>query len=261
MSDVTNNWILSEIVDDHILVITLNRPEARNAFNGEMARQMEAVVDEYDANDQLWVAVVKANGPTFSAGQDLKGIETGDMGATEKRGGFGMMRVPPEKPVIACVDGQAFAGGMEFILSCDLIVATESSVFGLSEARRGLLAVGGGCFRLPRRIPYHVAMEMILTGDEKSAEEMQRLGLVNVVVPDSKALEGALALANKIASNSPVAVRNARELVTRSHKERWLDEDSWDLQNPYMQTVFKSEDLKEGIAAFVEKRDPKWKGS
>lgn len=250
--------ILTEIVDEHILIITLDRPEARNAFNGEMARQMEGVIDLYDDNDQLWAAIICANGPTFSAGQDLKALQTNDIGATERRGGFGVMRIPPNKPLIACVDGQAFAGGMELILSCDLIVASKTSEFALAEARRGLVAVGGGCFRLPRQVPYHVAMEMILTGDSKTAAEMQQYGLVNHVVDD--AFDGALTLARRIAKNSPVAVSASRSIIARSHKEAWLDDDCWDLQRPYMQQVLDSEDMQEGLAAFVEKRDPVWKG-
>ena len=252
--------ILSEIVDERILVITLDRPEARNAFNGEMARQLEAVIDEYDADDQLWVAVIRANGPTFSAGQDLKSAGSGDFGVTEKRGAFGVMRVPPMKPLIAAVEGQAFAGGMEMILACDLIVASETSQFGLAEARRGLVAVGGGCFRLPRQIPYHVAMEMILTGDAKSAAEMQHYGLVNRVTPTGEAFEGALDLARRLAENSPVAVKIARQIISRSHKEVWTDEDCWELQKPYRQMSMESEDMQEGIAAFIEKRKPVWTG-
>lgn len=252
--------ILSETIDEHILVITLDRPEAHNAFNGEMARQMEAVIDQYDADDGLWVAVIRANGPTFSAGQDLKSIQSGDVGATRKRGGFGVMRVPSVKPLIAAVDGQALAGGMELVLSCDLVVASETSQFALAEARRGLVAVGGGCFRLPRRIPYHVAMEMILTGDAKSAAEMQRCGLVNCVTQPGGAYDGALELARRIVNNSPVAVKAARQIISRSHKEMWADEECWEFQKPYMRMSVESEDMQEGVAAFIEKRKPVWKG-
>jgi enoyl-CoA hydratase len=252
-------YFRSEIVEGHILVITIDRPEARNAFNGAMARELESLVDRFDDDDGLWVAIIKANGPTFSAGQDLKAARTGDMGA-KKRGGFGIMGMPPKKPIIAAVDGQALAGGMELILSCDLIVATESSVFGLAEAKRGLLAVGGGCFRLPQRVPYHVAMEMILTGETKTAREMHQHGLVNKVVPPGQAYEGALELARIIARNSPVAVRAAKEIAFRSAAERWTDADGWTKQREPSRAVMQSEDLQEGLKAFAEKRDAVWKG-
>ena len=254
------NYFQHEVVDDHIFVITLDRPEARNAFNGAMAQQLEALIDRFDDDDSLWVAIIKANGPTFSAGQDLKAARSGDMGASKKRGGFGIMGVPPKKPIIAAIDGQALAGGMEMVLSCDLVVATEASVFGLAEAKRGLLAVGGGCFRLPRRVPYHVAMEMILTGETKSAAEMHQHGLVNKIVPPGRALDGALALARIIARNSPVAVKAAKEIAFRSAAELWTDADGWKKQQAPSRAVMQSEDLQEGLRAFAEKRDPVWKG-
>jgi enoyl-CoA hydratase len=250
----------SEVIDGRIFVITIDRPEARNAFNGAMARQLEALVDRFDEDDALWVAILRGNGPTFSAGQDLKAARTGDMGAAKKRGGFGIMGVPPRKPIIAAVDGQALAGGMEMVLSCDLVVASEAAVFGLAEAKRGLLAVGGGCFRLPQRVPYHVAMEMILTGETKTAQEMHQHGLVNRVVPRGEALAGALELARTIARNSPVAVRAAKEIAFRSAAERWTDADGWTKQQEPYRAVARSEDLQEGLRAFAEKRDPVWKG-
>lgn len=254
------NYLQFEVIDEHIFVITLDRPEARNAFNGAMAQQLEALIDRFDDDATLWVAIIKANGPTFSAGQDLKSARTGDFGASKKRGGFGIMGTPPKKPIIAAVDGQALAGGMEMVLSCDLVVATEPSVFGLAEAKRGLLAVGGGCFRLPRRVPYHVAMEMILTGETKTAAEMHQHGLVNKVVPAGRALAGALELARIIARNSPVAVRAAKEIAYRSAAELWNDADGWKKQQEPSRTVTQSEDLQEGLRAFAEKRDPVWKG-
>jgi len=253
-------YFQTEVVDGHIFVITIDRPEARNAFNGAMARQLEALIDRYEEDADLWVAVIRGNGPTFSAGQDLKAARTGDMGAAKKRGGFGIMGMPPMKPIIAAIDGQALAGGMELTLSCDLIVATENSVFGLAEAKRGLLAVGGGCFRLPQRVPYHVAMEMILTGETKTAQEMHLHGLVNKVVPPGQALEGALDLARIIARNSPVAVRAAKEIAFRSAAEQWMDADGWKKQQGPSRAVMQSEDLQEGLRAFAEKRDPVWKG-
>lgn len=254
------NYFQSEVVDGRIFVITIDRPEARNAFNGAMAAQLESLIDRYEDDDALWVAIIKGNGPTFSAGQDLKAARTGDMGASKKRGGFGIMGVPPKKPIIAAIDGQALAGGMEMVLSCDLIVATQTSVFGLAEAKRGLLAVGGGCFRLPRRVPYHVAMEMILTGETKTATEMHTYGLVNKVVAPGQALEGALELARIIARNSPVAVKAAKQIAFRSAAEMWTDADGWKKQQEPSRAVMQSEDLQEGLRAFAEKRDAVWKG-
>jgi len=260
MAEETRNYFQHEVIDGHIFVITLDRPEARNAFNGAMAQQLEALIDRFDDDDALWVAIIKANGPTFSAGQDLKAARVNDMGASKKRGGFGIMGTPPKKPIIAAIDGQALAGGMEMVLSCDLVVATEASVFGLAEAKRGLLAVGGGCFRLPRRVPYHVAMEMILTGETKTAAEMHQHGLVNKVVPVGKALDGALELARIIARNSPVAVKAAKEIAYRSAAEMWNDADGWKKQQEPSRAVMQSEDLQEGLRAFAEKRAPVWKG-
>jgi len=259
MSEPNGERILFE-VRERTLLITINRPEARNAFDSAMARQMEAIIDRYEEDESLWVAVIRGEGPSFSAGQDLIAARKGDMATAPKRGGFGVMGVPPAKPLIAAVDGQAFAGGMELVLSCDLIVATTASQFGLMEAKRGLLAVGGGCFRLPRRLPYHVAMEMVLTGEPRPAEEMHRLGLVNRLVEPGRALDAALELAGELAKNSPVAVRAAKEIVSRSHAERWTDADGWKLQMGAFARVQGSEDLREGLMAFAEKRDPVWKG-
>lgn len=154
-----------------ILIITLDRPDARNAFNRAMAEEMERIIDAYEADVALRAAVIQANGPTFSAGQDLKAAAAGEMATTEARGGFGIMKKPPAKPLITAVEGQALAGGMELSLCCDLIVASRTSVFGLAEAKRGLVAVGGGCFRLPRRLPYHIAMEMILTAEPRATTD------------------------------------------------------------------------------------------
>ena len=244
----------------HVLVITLDRPQARNAFNREMADEMEAVVDAFEADRQLRAAVLTANGPTFSAGQDLIAAARGERAIAARRGGFGILIQPPAKPLIAAVEGQALAGGMELTLCCDLIVASTAAVFGLAEVKRGLVAVGGGCFRLPRQIPYHIAMEKILTAETKTAEEMHRLGYVNRLVAPGETLAEALRLAELIARNGPAAVRAAKEIASRSHAEGWTDAEGWDKQNPIVAPAFNSPDRDEGLRAFAEKRDPVWTG-
>lgn len=243
-----------------ILIITLDRPDARNAFNRAMAEEMERIIDGYEADRALRAAVIQANGPTFSAGQDLKAAAHGEAATTAKRGGFGIMKKPPAKPLIAAVEGQALAGGMELSLCCDIIVASRTSVFGLAEAKRGLVAVGGGCFRLPRRVPYHIAMEMILTAEPRSAEDMHRFGYVNSLVEPGAALDEALRLAALIARNGPLAVRASKEIAARSHAELWTDAEGWDKQGPIVAPAFASPDRAEGLRAFAEKRDPVWTG-
>ncbi|MCC6917832.1 MAG: crotonase/enoyl-CoA hydratase family protein [Alphaproteobacteria bacterium] len=253
------SFILTE-TRGHVLVITLNRPEARNAFNRAMAEEMEAVIDRYEADADLRCAIIRAEGVTFSAGQDLKDAARGERAVSKRRGGFGIMSMPPSKPLIAAVDGQALAGGMELTLCCDIVVASKSSVFGLMEAKRGLVAVGGGCFRLPRRIPHNIALELILTAEPRSADDMHRFGYVNSVVERGKVLDEALRYAGLIARNGPLAVRASKEIARRSVAEGWSDADGWKNQMPITAPVMQSEDLREGLAAFAEKRDPVWKG-
>lgn len=245
---------------DHVLIITLNRPEARNAFNREMAEEMEAIVDRYEEDIDLRAAIIRAEGPTFSAGQDLKAALKGEMATTKKRGGFGIMAKPPAKPLIAAVDGQALAGGMELTLCCDIIVASTASVFGLAEAKRGLVAVGGGCFRLPKRVPYQIALEMIVTAEPRSAEDMHRFGYVNKLVEPGQVLDAALDYGKLIARNAPLAVQASREIARRSVAESWTDADGWHEQMNIVAPAFRSEDREEGLRAFAEKRDPVWKG-
>ncbi len=244
----------------NILVITLNRPEARNAFDRAMAQEMEAIIDRYEADPELRAAIIRAEGPTFSAGMDLKAAARGERANTPGRGGFGIFRKPPDKPLIAAVEGQALAGGMELTLCCDLVVASSSSVFGLAEVKRSLVAIGGGCFRLPRRLPYQLAMEMILTGEPKPADVMQRFGFVNSVVAPGKVMDEALRLAELIAANGPLAVRAAKVIARSSIAEGWTDEQAWDRQMKVVEPVMNSEDLKEGLRAFAEKRPAVWQG-
>lgn len=246
---------------DHTLIIRLNRPEARNAFNRAMAEELEAILDGYENDASLRAAILVAEGPTFCAGQDLIAAAKGETAVTAKRGGFGIMQMPPEKPLIAAIEGQALAGGMELTLCCDIVVASNQAVFGLAEAKRGLIAVGGGCFRLPQRIPYHIAMEMIITAEPRPAADMERFGLVNRVVEPGQALDAALEYAALIIRNGPMAVRASKGIVARSQSEKWTDCEAWEKQNAIAAPVRASNDLKEGLRAFAEKRDPVWTGT
>ncbi|MFA5710418.1 crotonase/enoyl-CoA hydratase family protein [Mycolicibacterium sp.] len=243
---------------DHVAVITINRPHRRNAFDLATAQAMEAAVDDFEADPHLRVAVLTGAGGTFSAGQDMKAAARGEIARTERRGGCGIMLEPPTKPVIAAVEGHALGGGLELCLACDLIVAARDATMGLPEASRAVPAMGGGLFRLPRRVPYHRAMEVALTGKPWTAEEFHELGLVNRLAEPGQTLTVAMELAGEIAENGPVAVAASAAVVRRS--QDWEDRQSWDLQIPLIEPVLESEDFKEGLAAFAEKRTPVWKG-
>ncbi|MCB0351785.1 MAG: enoyl-CoA hydratase/isomerase family protein, partial [Bdellovibrionales bacterium] len=193
---------------DHLAIITLDRPQARNAVNGEIATGLEAALDRFEADDALWVGILRAEGPVFSAGADLKEVSAGNRGALiTDRGGFGgIVRRERIKPLIAAVNGPALAGGCEIVLACDLAVAAESARFGLPEVKRSLVATAGGVFRLPRAIGRTIAMEMVLTGEPIDARRAHELGMINQVVPDGELMDAALALAGRITVNAPIAV-------------------------------------------------------
>lgn len=246
-------------------VITLNRPDARNAVNGDVAEGLEAAVDQLEENDDLWVGVLQANTegqerPVFCAGADLKALNSGD-GArlNTSRGGFaGYVYRERKKPIIAAIDGLATAGGCEITLASDLVVATTRSSFGLAEVKRNLIAGAGGLFRLPRAIGQAAAMEAILTGEPIPADRAYALGLVSRLVDPGQATEEAIALAEKIAENAPMAVWESRKVVLASAYAD--DETLIKMTNAAMGKVMSSEDLKEGLTAFVEKRAPQWTG-
>ena len=251
--------IKSERIGDHLLLIRIDRPHRRNAFDGATARAMEAAIDAYEADQTLRCAILAGSPEAFSSGQDLIAAAYGDMGVAPNRGGFGIMAKPPTKPIIAAVEGHALAGGLELCLSCDLIVSSRTATMGIPEAARSLVAVGGGLFRLPKRIPYHLAMELALTGKAWSAERMAELGLVNKLTEPGEALEGAIELANEILLAGPLAVQASKQIVQKAYE--WDDADAWKNQNEFAVPVLKSEDLKEGLAAFAEKRPPVWRGN
>jgi enoyl-CoA hydratase len=249
--------IRAERIGDHLLVIRIDRPHRRNAFDGATARAMEAAIDDYEADDTLRCAIVTGSDVAFCSGQDLIAAAHGDMGTSQKRGGFGIMAMPPTKPIIAAVEGHALAGGLELCLSCDLIVSSRTANMGIPEASRSLVAVGGGLFRLPKRIPYHLAMELALTGKPWPATRMAELGLVNRLTEPGEALAGAIALAHEILAAGPLATKASKQIVQRAYD--WQDAEGWEKQMAFAGPVMKSEDMAEGLRAFAEKRDPVWK--
>jgi enoyl-CoA hydratase len=249
--------VLTE-VDGGIAVITINRPEARNAVNGDVARGIATAIDELDAVADVRVLILTGAGGTFSAGMDLKGFLTGDSPVVPGRGFGGLAQRPPAKPVIAAVEGYALAGGFELVLACDLVVASEEAKFGLPEVKRGLVAGAGGLLRLPARIPYHLAMEIALTGDHFSAAHLRAAGLVNAVVPAGQALAGARDLAARIAQNAPLALAATKRVIVESLD--WDSADAFARQGAIITPVFSSKDAMEGAAAFAEKRAPNWRG-
>ncbi len=256
MSKTSAELILTE-TRGHVLLVTINRPEARNSFDGATASAMEAAMDRFEADPDLRVGILTGAGQAFSAGQDLKAAARGDMGVTRKRGGFGIMTQPPNKPLIAAVEGHAVAGGLELCLSCDLIVASRDARMGIPEVRHNLVAVGGALFRLPRRIPYHLVMELALTADTWTAERMHELGLVNRLADPGKALDVAFELAKQVLANGPLALAASKQIIQRSGE--WTDEEAWREQMKIAQPVMQSEDTREGLAAFAQKREPVWK--
>lgn len=245
---------------EHIAVITLNRPEARNAVNGEVARRMEAVLDDYEADDDLWAAILTANGSAFCAGADLKEIAAGrGRELITKRGGFaGLTRRERSKPLIAAISGSALAGGTEIALSCDMIVCAETTQFGLPEAKRSLVAAAGGLFRLPRAIGMAPALEAIMTGDPIPAERAYQLGMVNQMVPEEEVLAAAMALAERVVAAAPIAARESRGVAVRAFTES--DKELWRASNAAFRRNAETQDYQEGPRAFIEKRAPVWKG-
>ncbi len=243
---------------DGVLLVTINRPEVRNAVNAAVAEGIAHAMDELDATDDVSVGVLTGAGKGFCAGMDLKAFLSGELPVVEGRGLAGLTQRPPRKPLIAAVEGWALAGGFEVVLACDLVVAAATARFGVPEVKRGLVAAAGAALRLPSLIPQPIALELLLTGDPVDAQRASDLGLVNRVVPEGAALEGALELAATVAANGPLAVAATKQ-VARSARD-WTTEEGWERQDEILSPVFVSEDAQEGAAAFAEKRDPVWKG-
>jgi enoyl-CoA hydratase len=250
--------------EGNVAVITINRPDARNAVNTAVATGIEEAVDKMEADDEVWIGILTgaktAKGYIFCAGADLKQMSVDPGGMMTARGGFGgFVRRERTKPIIAAVDGPALAGGTELVLACDLVVASKTAVFGIPEVKRNLVAAAGGLFRLPRKLPRNVAMELALTGRlDFPAERAWQLGWVNELCDEGQALDTAKRLAAKVAENAPLAVRESRRIILEATDQP--DEVGWNMSNEGIAKMFGTEDFNEGLAAFVEKRAPKWKG-
>lgn len=243
---------------DGILVITLNRPHARNAMTQAMARCIAAALDTLDDDDGLTVGIITGAGGAFCAGMDLKGFLRGERPSIPGRGFGGVTEAPPRKPLIAAVEGWALAGGFELVLACDLVVAARGARFGIPEVKRGLVAAAGGLLRLPERLPATIATELALTGDPVDATRLHALGLVNVLTDDGGALDGALELARRISANGPLAVAASKRILYESRT--WPHAERFQRQRPIVDAVFSSQDAQEGARAFAEKRAPVWQG-
>jgi enoyl-CoA hydratase len=241
-----------------VLLITLNRPEVRNAVNAALAAGVAAALEELDGDDGLSVGVLTGAGGFFSAGMDLGAFVKGESAWFGDRGFAGITQRAARKPLIAAIEGFALAGGMEIALACDLIVAAKGARMGIPEAKRSLVAAGGALLRMPRRMPYHVVMELALTGDPLPAERFHEFGLVNRLVEPGSAVDGALELAASLAKNGPLALIATKQILQEQFD--WSSEEMWDRQGAISGPVFASEDAREGSAAFKEKRDPVWKG-
>lgn len=248
-------------VEEHgrVLVLTMDRPESRNAMSMAMAHRIAEAVTMLDQRVDLSVAVITGANKTFCAGMDLKGFARGERPVVEERGFAGLVRRPPTKPLIAAVEGYALAGGFEIVLACDLIVASREAKFGLPEVRRGLTAAAGGLLRLQHRVPYHLAMELVLTGRMWPATEAAEVHLVNRLAEPGHALEMAIELAEEVAANAPLALAASKQVLVRSVD--WPLSDKFDKQEAWVDPIRNSADAKEGALAFMEKRAPRWTGA
>jgi enoyl-CoA hydratase len=243
---------------DGVAVITINRPEARNAVDLAVAKGIAAAIDEFEARHDLAVAILTGAGGTFCAGMDLKAFTRGERPSLPGRGFGGLTERPPTKPLIAAVEGWALAGGCELALAADLIVAARNAKFGLPEVKRGLVAAAGGLLRLPKVLPYQLAMHVALTGEPLTAETAHAHGMVAVLTEPGAAIAAARQLAATIAANGPLAIRATKQIVAMA--VGYASADAFAKQRKLTEPVFASRDAKEGARAFTEKRAPVWKG-
>jgi enoyl-CoA hydratase len=250
--------VLTERRGDSTLLITIDRPEVRNAVNAAVAEGIAGALDELDADDSLSVGILTGAGGFFCAGMDLGAFVKGESPWFGDRGFAGIAQRASVKPLIAAIEGFAVAGGMEIALACDLIVAARGAKLGIPEAKRSLVAAGGALLRLPRRMPYHVVMELALTGDPLPSERFHEFGVVNRLAEPGAALDAALELAGSIARNGPLAVAASKRILQEQFD--WSTAEMFERQGAISGPVFTSEDAKEGAAAFKEKRDPVWQG-
>jgi enoyl-CoA hydratase len=242
---------------DGVLEITLNRPEARNAVNAAVAEGVQAAVDRLDGSEDLRVGILTGAGGSFCAGMDLKAFVAGERPYAD-RGFAGIAQRPPEKPIIAAIEGYAVAGGFELALACDLIVAARDAKVGIPEVKRGLVAAAGALIRLPKRIPYHLAMELALTGEMIGAERAAELGIVNRLAEPGGALDAARKLAAEIVANGPLATAGSKRILAAAVD--WTEAEAWERQGEIAGPILASEDAREGATAFAEKRPPVWRG-
>jgi enoyl-CoA hydratase len=242
----------------HVELLTLNRPEARNAINLATAVALGTALDECENDDDVWVVILTGAGDkAFSAGMDLKAFAAGEIPITDA--GFGgLTQRQFSKPLIAAANGSALAGGFEMLISCDLVVAADHAKFGIPESSRGLVAGAGGLIRLPKLVPLAVALEMALTAEPIDAQRAYELGLVNRVVPGEQVLDAAMALAERIAQNAPMAVRLSKDVMKRSRE--LTEAQAWQISDEAFGASGRSADALEGATAFAEKRAPNWQG-
>jgi enoyl-CoA hydratase len=257
MNDQDTSVVLTER-RNNVLLITLNRPEVRNAVNAALAAGVAGALEELDGDDSLSIGVLTGAGGFFCAGMDLGAFVRGESPWFGDRGFAGIAQRSTRKPLIAAIEGFAVAGGMEIALACDLIVAAKGAKMGIPEAKRSLVAAGGALLRLPRRMPYHVVMELALTGDPFPAERFHQLGVVNSLAEPGSAVDVALELAGRLAKNGPLALAASKRILQEQFD--WSSAEMWDKQGAISGPVFASEDAKEGANAFKEKRDPVWTG-